>query len=103
MKTDCPAQRAVKSGLPEKLPLGSTWQERMERNMRTEEIFLHLVGFGTQSDESSESTPSTPGQLVLANELVRMMKEMGCSRIVTAREMSLEEIRRIHDETDIEI
>ena len=45
--------------------------------MRTEEIFLHLVGFGTQSDESSESTPSTPGQLVLANELVRMMKEMG--------------------------
>ena len=33
----------------------------------------------------------------------RMMKEMGCSRVVTAREMSLEEIRRIHDETDIEI
>ena len=28
---------------------------------------------------------------------------MGCSRVVTAREMSLEEIRRIHDETDIEI
>lgn len=33
----------------------------------------------------------------------RMMKELGCSRVVTAREMSLEEIRRIHDETDIEI
>lgn len=33
----------------------------------------------------------------------RMMKEMGCSRVVTAREMSLEEIRRIHDEADIEI
>ena len=33
----------------------------------------------------------------------RMMKEMGCSRVVTAREMSLEEIRRIHDEVDIEI
>lgn len=33
----------------------------------------------------------------------RMMKELGCSRVVTAREMSLEEIRRIHDEVDIEI
>lgn len=33
----------------------------------------------------------------------RMMKELGCSRVVTAREMSLEEIRRIHDEADIEI
>lgn len=33
----------------------------------------------------------------------RMMKEMGCSRVVTAREMSLEEIRRIHEEVDIEI
>ena len=28
---------------------------------------------------------------------------MGCCRVVTAREMSLEEIRRIHEEVDIEI
>ncbi len=45
--------------------------------MRTEEIFLHLVSFGTQSDESSQSVPSTPGQRVFAQELVRMMKQMG--------------------------
>lgn len=32
-----------------------------------------------------------------------LMKEMGCSRIVTARELSLAEIREIHDEVDIEI
>lgn len=33
----------------------------------------------------------------------RYMKELGASRVVTAREMSLEEIRRIHEEVDIEI
>lgn len=33
----------------------------------------------------------------------RMMKELGCSRIVTAREMSLAEIRRLHDAIDVEI
>lgn len=45
--------------------------------MRTEEIFLHLVSFGTQSDENSDAVPSTPGQLVLAKELVRMMQQIG--------------------------
>lgn len=33
----------------------------------------------------------------------RMMKDLGCSRVVTSREMSLEEIRRIHNEVDVEI
>lgn len=33
----------------------------------------------------------------------RMLKDLGCSRIVTSREMSLDEIRRIHDEADVEI
>lgn len=33
----------------------------------------------------------------------KMMKELGCSRVVTARELSLDEIRRIHDEVDVEI
>ena len=33
----------------------------------------------------------------------KMLKELGASRIVTARELSLEEIRRIHEEVDIEI
>lgn len=31
------------------------------------------------------------------------MKELGASRVVTAREMSLEEIRRIHEAVDVEI
>lgn len=33
----------------------------------------------------------------------KMMKSLGCNRVVTAREMSLDEIRRIHEEVDIEI
>ena len=33
----------------------------------------------------------------------RLLKEMGASRVVTARELSLEEIRRIRDQVDIEI
>lgn len=32
-----------------------------------------------------------------------MLKNLGCARVVTSREMSLEEIRRIHDEVDVEI
>ena len=32
-----------------------------------------------------------------------LMKDLGCSRVVTAREMSLEEIHRIHEQLDIEI
>ena len=33
----------------------------------------------------------------------RLLKEMGASRVVTARELTLEEIRRIRDQVDIEI
>lgn len=33
----------------------------------------------------------------------RMLKELGVKRVVPARELSLEEIRRIHDQVDIEI
>ena len=33
----------------------------------------------------------------------RLLKELGASRVVTARELSLEEIRQIHDQVDIEI
>ena len=39
--------------------------------------FLRYVTFDTQSDEQSESYPSTPGQLVLLNRLVHELKEMG--------------------------
>ena len=33
----------------------------------------------------------------------RMLKDYGCSRVVTSREMSLDEIRRVHEEVDVEI
>lgn len=33
----------------------------------------------------------------------RLLKELGAERVVTARELSLEEIKRIHDEVDVEI
>ena len=33
----------------------------------------------------------------------KILKDMGASRIVTARELSLEEIRKIHEQVDIEI
>ncbi len=40
---------------------------------------------------------------VTGAEGARILKEMGVSRVVTARELSLAEIRRIHDQEDIEI
>lgn len=33
----------------------------------------------------------------------KMLKSLGCCRVVPARELSLEEIRRIHEEADVEI
>ena len=39
--------------------------------------FLKLVSYPTTSDERSETCPSTPRQLALAEELVRQMQEMG--------------------------
>lgn len=41
------------------------------------ERFLKYVSFPTMSDDSSESCPSTPGQKVLGEVLVREMLEMG--------------------------
>ena len=39
--------------------------------------FLKLVSYPTTSDERSQTCPSTPQQLALAEELVRQMQEMG--------------------------
>ena len=39
--------------------------------------FLKLVSYPTTSDENSETCPSTPRQLALAEGLVRQMQEMG--------------------------
>ena len=41
------------------------------------ERFLHYVSFDTQSDEASESCPSTPKQKLLGDALVQEMLEIG--------------------------
>lgn len=51
--------------------------------MNTEQYFLHLVTFDTQSNGASKSVPSTPGQKVLAAELVRMLKAIGVENAST--------------------
>lgn len=45
--------------------------------MRAHERLLHYVSFGTQSDHTSETVPSTASQKVLGEALVKEMKEMG--------------------------
>lgn len=46
----------------------------------------------------------TSTQMTITNvEGARLLKEQGVERVVTAREMSLEEIQRIHDEVDVEL
>ena len=45
--------------------------------MRAYERLLHYVSFGTQSDHTSETVPSTPNQKVLAAALVEEMKKIG--------------------------
>src|SRR5437763_16154304 len=41
------------------------------------ERFLRYVTFDTQSREESETYPSTPGQLVLADRLVAELRDIG--------------------------
>ncbi|MDF9828760.1 peptidase T [Parabacteroides sp. PF5-6] len=43
--------------------------------------FLRYVTFDTQSDEESGTTPSTPGQRVLAEALVKELKDMGMEEV----------------------
>ena len=47
--------------------------------MTVSERFLNYVSFDTQSDEFSETCPSTPKQRVLGAALVEEMKQMGIS------------------------
>ena len=49
--------------------------------MELKERFLKYVGFDTQSDENSESYPSTDKQLVLLNHLVDEMKALGLTEV----------------------
>ena len=45
------------------------------------ERFLNYVKFGTQSDELTGTTPSTPGQMVFAKALEQELRDMGLSEI----------------------
>lgn len=47
------------------------------KTMNIEERFLKYVSYDTQSDENSNTTPSSLKQLVLAKELVKEMLELG--------------------------
>ncbi|MCC8095353.1 MAG: peptidase T [Tannerellaceae bacterium] len=49
--------------------------------MRLTERFLKYVTFDTESDEASGVTPSTPGQRVFAEELVKELQELGLEDI----------------------
>lgn len=49
--------------------------------MELKERFLKYVSFDTQSDESSESFPSTDKQLVLLKHLVEEMKSIGLTEV----------------------
>ena len=43
--------------------------------------FLHNVSFDTQSDELTNMTPSTPGQMIFAKALEKELQRMGLSEI----------------------
>lgn len=58
--------------------------------------FLREYFPGMELHASTQMSITGPGGAAL-------MKKMGCNRVVTARELSLEEIKEIHDSVDIEI
>ncbi|MDE6048695.1 MAG: peptidase T, partial [Paramuribaculum sp.] len=43
--------------------------------------FLQYVKFDTQSDELTQMTPSTPGQMIFARHLENELKELGLTEI----------------------
>lgn len=49
--------------------------------MSAAEKLLHYVTFDTQSDESSQSVPSTQKQLILASELAEQCKKIGMDEV----------------------
>ena len=49
--------------------------------MNITERFLRYVSFTTTSDENTNMTPSTPGQMVLANYLVDELKTLGLTEV----------------------
>ena len=50
-------------------------------NMTLVDRFLHYVSFDTQSDELTNMTPSTPGQMVFAQALEQELRRIGLTEI----------------------
>lgn len=48
--------------------------------------FLHYVSFDTQSDELTNMTPSTPGQMIFAKALEKELRRFGAIGDNTRRE-----------------
>ena len=44
--------------------------------------FLHYVSFDTQSDELTHMTPSTPGQMIFAQELEKELRKIGMTEVI---------------------
>lgn len=49
--------------------------------MNPTDLFLKYVTFDTQSNESSDTMPSTEGQMVFAREIVKQLQEIGMQEI----------------------
>lgn len=58
--------------------------------------FLDYVKFDTQSDELTNLTPSTPGQMIFAQHLEKELKAMGLQDISLDDNGYLMEIGRAH-------
>ena len=43
--------------------------------------FLHYVSFDTQSDELTNLTPSTPGQMLFAQKLAEELERIGLTEV----------------------
>ena len=50
-------------------------------NMTLVDRFLHYVSFDTQSDDLTNMTPSTPGQMVFAQALEKELQRIGLTEI----------------------
>ncbi len=53
----------------------------MYKDMNPTDRFLKYISFDTQSSETAGTTPSTPGQLVLARELANELEALGLDEV----------------------
>ncbi len=61
--------------------VSETNEHKEERKMTVSERFLKYVSFGTNSDENSDTCPSTECQTVLGKHLAQELKEIGLDEV----------------------